>query len=150
LLLLGTFALSVPCFFVMNTLLGLRGDFGRVMAALLGAQAGLTMVLAALGPLVLVFYASSDAYQVAILFNGLMFAIASVAGQIILRRRYRELIEKNPRHRKLMWAWLVVYAFVGIQMGWTLRPFVGDPGNATRFFRGEAFSNAYVALAGIV
>ena len=23
--------------------------------------------------------------------------------------------------------WLVIYVFVGIQMGWVLRPFIGDP-----------------------
>ena len=28
-------------------------------------------------------------------------------------------------------AWLGVYAFVGIQMGWVLRPFVGQPDRPT-------------------
>jgi hypothetical protein len=146
LLLLGTFAMSVPFFFVVNTLLGLRADFSRVMRALLSAQAALTMVLASLGPFVLLFYASTNAYQIAILFNAFMFAIASGGGQVILRRRYRELIEKNPRHRMLLRAWLSIYAFIGIQMGWTLRPFVGEPQLASHFFRAEPFSNAYVAL----
>ena len=38
-LLLGaTFSLSLPAFFVLNTLLGLRPDFPRALAALAGAQ----------------------------------------------------------------------------------------------------------------
>ena len=24
-------------------------------------------------------------------------------------------------------AWMVIYVFVGIQMGWVLRPFIGNP-----------------------
>jgi hypothetical protein len=32
-------------------------------------------------------------------------------------------------------------------MGWALRPFVGDPAQPTRFFREDAWGNAYVILA---
>src|SRR5512139_4327888 len=37
LLLLVTFGLALPSFFVLNTLFGLRDDFGTVLRALLGA-----------------------------------------------------------------------------------------------------------------
>ncbi|MHC4147094.1 MAG: hypothetical protein ACYSUD_20270, partial [Planctomycetota bacterium] len=46
LLLAGTFALSLPSFFIVNTLFGLRSDFLYSMRALLATQAGLTIVLA--------------------------------------------------------------------------------------------------------
>jgi len=29
---------------------------------------------------------------------------------------------------KILFAWLVVYAFVGTQMAWSMRPFFGAPG----------------------
>ena len=45
LLLLGTFILCLPSFFVLNTVAGLRSDFGAVLRALLAAQAGMTIVL---------------------------------------------------------------------------------------------------------
>src|SRR5580658_1686241 len=51
LLLLVTFALSLPSFFVLNTILGVRGDFGRVLKGLVAAQAGLTTILASFAPL---------------------------------------------------------------------------------------------------
>ena len=76
-----------------------------------------------------------------------MFGVASVAAQWMLRRFYRPLIARNPRHRLLLRTWLVIYAFVGIQMAWVLRPFVGAPHAPTRFFRQEAWGNAYVELA---
>jgi hypothetical protein len=150
LLLLSTFALSVPSFFVLNTLLGVRADFGRALRALAAAQAGLTIVLAALAPFTMLWYASTGDYPAAILFNGLMFAVASGGAQVVLCREYRALVARNPRHRPLLRAWLVLYAFVGIQMGWLLRPFVGAPDQPVRFFRAGTWENAYVIVARLI
>ena len=88
-LLLGaTFWLSLPFFFVLNTLLGLRDDFRRVVRALAGTQAVLTLILASLAPITAFWYVSTTDYQNAILFNGEMFAIASFGAQWLLRREY--------------------------------------------------------------
>jgi hypothetical protein len=150
LLLLVTFALSLPSFFVLNTLLGVRDDFARALRALVATQAVLTIVLASLAPFTALWYASSGAYRPAILFNAAMFAVASFAAQGLLRRWYAPLIARNPRHRLLLRTWIVIYAFVGVQMAWVLRPFVGDPNQPTRFFRQGAWGNAYVEVARMV
>ena len=148
LLLLVTFGLSLPSFFVLNTLLGVRDDFPIVLRGLAATQAGLTIVLASLAPFTAFWYASSADYRQALAFNALVFAAASIAAQALLRRWYRPLVARNPRHRVLLRAWLVIYAFVGIQMAWVLRPFVGHPGGPTRFFRyGAAWGNAYEHVA---
>ncbi len=142
-LLAATFILSLPSFFVVTTLLGLRDDFAASVRAIVATQAGLTIILFSLSPFTLLWYVSFDSYDAAILFNLLIFTIASVSSQWLLRRFYRPLILSNPRHRLMMWSWLVIYAFVGIQMGWVLRPFIGYPGTATTFFRAGAWGNAY-------
>jgi hypothetical protein len=147
LLLAATVALSLPSVFMLNTLLGVRSDFARAIKAVAASQAGLTVVLVALAPLTLFWYASSVDYHAAILFNGLMFGVASAGSQVILRRGYRPLVAKDPRHRWLLRAWLVLYAFVGIQMGWILRPFIGDPSGPVQFFREGVWDNAYVIVA---
>lgn len=150
LMLTASFALSLPTFFVVNTLLGLRGDFPKVIAALTTTQAGLTVILASLAPITGFIYVSGLDYRKAVLLNGLMFAAASFGAQAILRRSYRDLIAARPIHRQALRAWLIVYVFVGVQMGWILRPFIGDPFQPTQFFRQEGFSNAYVAVAQMV
>ncbi len=149
-LLIGVFILSLPSFFVVNTLFGLRSDFLYSLRALLATQAGLTIILSSFAPFTILWYVSSSNYRGAILFNTLMFGTASVAAQWLLRRFYSPLIEKNPRHRILMRAWLVIYAFVGIQMAWILRPFIGNPDMPAQFFRQDAWGNAYVRLANIL
>jgi len=150
LLLLVTFAISLPSFFVLNTLLGVRDDFAAAVRALVATQAALTIVLASLAPITGLWYLSVAGYRHAILFNAAMFAVASFAAQFLLRRLYRPLIERNAKHRTLLRAWLVVFAFVGVQMGWVLRPFIGDPSKPTRFFREGAWGNAYVEVAKMV
>jgi hypothetical protein len=145
-LLLATFALSLPSFYVVNSLLGLRRDFADAIRALVATQAGLSVVLASLAPFTLFWYASVDGYSDAILFNAVMFAIASVSAQWILRDYYQPLIRRNPLHRWMLRAWLVVYAFVGIQMGWILRPFIGDPASPVQFFRQDSWGNAYMVV----
>src|SRR5262245_26847478 len=48
LLLLSSFGLGLPMFFVLNTLCGLRDDFRDAVRALVAAQAGLTIILSSL------------------------------------------------------------------------------------------------------
>ena len=94
-----------------------------------------------------VFLSRSPArYQAAVLLNGVVFAIAAFASQRLLGTYYRPLIQKNPRHLWMLRIWIVNYAFVGIQAGWTMRPFVGSPTVEILFFRDAPFSNAYVQV----
>lgn len=146
LLLLVTFALSLPSFFIFNTLYGLRADFGQALRALLSGQAGLTVLLASLAPLTLLCNVTTPRHETAVLFNALMFGVATAGGQILLRRYYSALVARDARHRLLMRFWGVLYAFVGIQMGWILRPFVGDPDRPVAFFRADSWGNAYISL----
>ena len=144
LLLIVTFLMSVPSFWVLNALLGVSADFGQSLRALVTTQAALTVVLASLAPFTVFWYASFTDYHNAILFNAVMFGLASVAAQWLLRTLYRPLIARNPRHRLLLRFWLIIYAFVGIQLGYVLRPFIGDPALSVSFFRADSWGNAYM------
>lgn len=143
LLLLATTTLCLPAFFAINTVLGLRDDLRAAVQAILAGQAALGVALASLAPLTHFWYWCEASYRAALLLNAAMFALATIGGQIVIRRYYSELIRRNARHRYGLAFWFSLYAFVGIQMGWMLRPFVGAPNVPTRFFRDEPFSNAY-------
>lgn len=149
-LLLVTFLITLPSFFVLNTLFGLRDDFGDAVQAVIATQAGLAIILASFAPLTFLWYASFNSYSAAVLFNAAAFCTASLSAQGLLRQHYRLLILRNPRHGQLLWAWLIVYAFVGIQMGWILRPFVGSPSAPVQFFREDTWGNAYIIVARLI
>jgi hypothetical protein len=153
LLIFVTTAVCLPGFFVLNTVLGLRDDFGRAIRAIFAGQAGLTVALASLGPITRFAYSSGVNHRQALLFNAAMFTVATAIGQVVLVRRYRELTSdpaSGGRHRAMLWMWVVLYAFVGMQLGWMLRPFVGGPDRPVSFLRDEPFSNAYVVIAKLV
>lgn len=147
LLLVITFLITLPSFFVLNTLLGLRNDFGTVIRAHIATQASLAIILASLAPFTIFWYASSGNYQAALMFNAAMFAIASFAAQAQLRAYYRPLVKSNSKHTWMLRAWICIYAVIGIQMGWLLRPFIGSPGSEVQFLRPEAWDNAFVLVA---
>ena len=149
-LLFVTFAISLPNFLVLNSLFGLRKDFGRAIRALIAAQAGLAVVLASLAPFTLLSYASSFNYQQALLVNGVMFAVASFTAQWLVRGYYRPLIANNRRHALMLWTWMAVYTSVAIQLAWIMRPFIGSPGAPVQFFREDAWDNAYVFVIHLV
>src|SRR4051794_34762685 len=62
-LLLVTFGLTLPSFFVLNTVLGLRADFPAVLRAVVTTQAGVAVVLAALAPYTALWYLTSGDYE---------------------------------------------------------------------------------------
>lgn len=149
-LLFATSLICLPGFFVLNSILGLRDDFAEALGAILAGQAGLSVVLAALAPVTRFMYFCDVDYRAALLLNLAAFGIATFAAQTIMRRHYRLLIQRRPYHRLALTAWLVLYSFVGIQMAWTLRPFIGSPGARVTFFREEPFTNAYVVVIGLI
>ncbi len=150
LVVLATTCVCLPGYFVLSTVLGLRSDFPIALSAIAAGQAGVALALASLAPLTRVAYISGIGHNQALVLAAAMFALATLAGAAVMLRRYRPLLAKTRRHRLMLGAWVTMYIFVGIQMGWMLRPFVGTPGMPVTFLRQEPLSNAYVAVANIV
>jgi hypothetical protein len=149
-LLLVTTGLCLPGFFVLSTVAGVREDFRASVGAILSGQAAMSVTLASLAPVLAVVYVSGVSYSLVLVTNAMMFLIGTAAAQFVMRGDYRRLIARRPQHRALFWLWAVLYTFVGIQMGWTLRPFVGSPEWFPTFLRHEAFTNAYVEVWAIL
>jgi hypothetical protein len=61
------------------------------------------------------------------------------------RQALRMEVERNARVRRVFATWLVIYAVVGAQMGWILRPFIGAPELPFQIFR-ERQSNFFLDL----
>lgn len=145
-LLTASTVVCLPNLFVLNTLLGLRDDFGTVLRGLVNAQLTLALALASFAPFTALAYASSSDYTFAVFWNGLMFLAASLIAHARLGRTYEHLIAKNRQHLLVKRAWLALHVFVTIQLAWMLRPFIGDPRIEVRFFREGIWDNAYVVV----
>ncbi|MGD2105397.1 MAG: actin-binding WH2 domain-containing protein, partial [Anaerolineae bacterium] len=61
--------------------------------------------------------------------------------------------EGRRARRTVVWLWIILYAFVGSQMAWTLRPFVGAPGLPFELFRqlgGNFYANVLASLGEVL
>ena len=61
--------------------------------------------------------------------------------------------EGATARRVIMWLWVIVYAFVGSQMAWTLRPFIGAPTMQFELFRqlgGNFYTNIFASIGEIL
>ncbi len=52
---------------------------------------------------------------------------------------------ERPASMTLLYVWILLFGFVGTQLAWTLRPFVGSPGEPFQIFR-EIDGNFYVDI----
>ena len=143
LFLLGTLALTLPSFLVLNSLCGFRHEAPVVLRALLEQQAALAIVLASLAPLTLFWYLTGLHYHSAIVLNLGMVVLACLASHRVLYRAYRPLFLADARHYLLVTFWQILFVFVAVQMAWILRPFVGVPHSPGVLLRHEQYRNVY-------
>lgn len=72
-----------------------------------------------------------------------ILAIAGVAGNTSLLRGLRRVVsERCPVHALFMF-WLTAFAFVGCQLSWILRPFVGSPFYPVAFMRPDCLDRNF-------
>jgi hypothetical protein len=74
-------------------------------------------------------------------------ALAGIAGNVRLLQLLRRISGSNQVARRTLLAWLLGNLFLGSQLAWNLRPFVGAPHLPVEFLRAAAFEgNFFEAL----
>jgi hypothetical protein len=165
LLFLLTLLVTFPSLYVFNALVGSRLDLVAVLRLLLASLGVTLAVLASFGPIVAFFSVSTTSYSFMVLLNVAVCTTAGVLGLIFLRQTLHRLTivvspvrpaEPSPlppgslppgpldhpagqalgsHVRGVFRCWMVLFALVGSQMGWVLRPFIGQPWAPFTFFR---------------
>ena len=72
-----------------------------------------------------------------------LIAFAGVVANVRLRQLLDRLSGSPPVSRRVMLAWLAANLFLGAQISWLLRPFVGWPGLPVEFLRANAFQGNF-------
>jgi hypothetical protein len=114
------------------------------------------VVLLSFAPIVLFFLLTSINYQFFKLLNVGVFTVAGVIGVLFLTQGMR-LVSGEDEGAWARWTvvriWILIYAFVGSQMAWTLRPFVGAPSMPFELFRplgGNFYTNIFASIGEIL
>jgi hypothetical protein len=148
-LILATFVICFPAFFVVQILVGSRLRLGQAIVLALVAPALTAVLLAAFIPITVFFLITGANYYFLELLHVGLVLIAGLTGMYALHEGLTIVCEKGgvyPRKAlTIMRVWALLFAFVGIQMAWNLRPFLGDRGEPFKVFR-HYEGNFYAAI----
>ena len=154
LLFLTTLLISLPTLYFFNLIFGSNQSLTQNFCLILTAITVTAVLLLSFAPIVMFFLLTTNNYQFFKLLNVGVFSIAGVVGVRFLSQGMRIVSagggEGERARRNVVRLWTLVYAFVGSQMAWTLRPFIGAPGlQRFELFRqlgGNFYGNIFASL----
>lgn len=149
-LILLSLLICLPALFTFNVILGSKLSFLQC-AAVLSMSAYLTAtILASFGPILLFFAISAGGHDFISVLNLAMCAIAGFFGVTWIWRAMKSMADNGGPEANLaiLRIWILIYGFVGAQMSWILRPFIGDPDRFALFRKIQ--SNFFAAVWNLV
>jgi hypothetical protein len=141
---------SYPVLYIVIVLMGSRLRFSQTLSLILLALTLNSVLLASCAPIVLFFVFTGSNYAFIKLLHVVIFAFSGCWAMMALWQGLRTMCEKSdlyPRQAiRILQVWILVFGFVGTQMAWSLRPFVGSPDLNYQLFRKEQPGNLYQAV----
>ncbi|MEG4171199.1 MULTISPECIES: hypothetical protein, partial [unclassified Microcoleus] len=144
-----TLIICFPTLYFFNVMFGSKRTFEQYLTLLMTAMAMISVLLFGFAPVSLFFLLSSTNYNFFLVLNVAIMAITGFLGVSFIYQGMHFLSEQDAEGKdirlNILRFWLGLYAFVGTQLGWTLRPFFGSSGMAFQLFRNRE-SNFYMSL----
>lgn len=144
-----TLLICLPALFFFDVVCGSKRTFWQYCCLLLASMSAISVMLFGFAPISLFFRLSMNDYN---FFKLLNVAILTASSFVGIQFFYRGMLFINDiegvrlkRKDISVKAWLVLYGFVGSQLGWTLRPIFGSPGKSFEIFR-NLESNFYAHI----
>lgn len=133
-------------------LMGLRISFRCASMSIAASFAIASLILGSLSPITFFMtlntppLASGHAalsHSFTLLAHVFIIAFAGVMGNVCLFRLLLHICGKTATARKVLFAWLAGNMFLGCQLSWIMRPFIGSPGLPVEFLRANAFQGNF-------
>ena len=143
-----TAIICIPSLYTFNVLLGQRFRFLQTVALMVMTLATTTILLASLAPIAFFFALTAHNYYFLLLMHVAIFSLCGLYGVQYLYRgcSYIAFRMKQPLNNLLLRIWIMIYAIVGMQLGWRLRPFVGNFDSPFQFCRDQQEGNFYISI----
>jgi len=152
-LFLVTLLICLPTLYFFNLLYGSQLTFGQTAALIMAAVTVTAALTLAFASITLFFWLTVPDYEFFILLNVGVLAITAWWGLSFLRQGMRHIQRVAPAARRILAVWVAIYAFVGTQMGWALKPFFGAPGQPFEFIRrteGTFYTSVFRIILGLL
>lgn len=174
-LFLLTLAICLPTLYLFNLVFGARMSVRQALGVVMVAITVTALLTLAFAPITLFFLLTARDYEFFKLLNVMILSLTGIIGLRFLvngMHSMNALANESPlppppvfndngkptpppplppiahpqaTNMSLLYIWIALYGFVGTQLGWTLRPFFGDPNVPFQIFR-QLEGNFYVDI----
>ena len=154
-LFLATLIICAPTLYFFNVLFGSNQSLTQNVALILTAITVTAVLLLAFAPIILFFLLTTSQYQFFKLLNVGIFIASGTMGVMFLSQGMRIVAGEGDGDNARRWVlrlWMLLYAFVGSQLAWTIRPFIGAPSIEFELFRqlgGNFYTNIFSSFGEI-
>ena len=156
LLFVGSTSIVALFNWMIASVLGSGLSFRQTLALAFASMTVAGWILLALAPVALFFTLTGVpkteatmpeevvfAYKVMLITHVAALALAGVSGNGVLYNGIRATVRPDCSVRSLFASWIALFAIVGCQLSWILRPFVGSPFLEVAFLREDALQGNF-------
>lgn len=148
-LFLSTVIICFPSFFIIQQVLGSKMSFRQMMVIVLSGVLLTATIAISFAPIVVVFQVTGGNYHFLQLLHVSIFIFAGIFGMRLMVEALKFACEQKSIYPQVgvtvFRIWIIILAFVGIQLAWNLRPFLCEKQEAFKIFR-KYEGNFYTAI----
>lgn len=144
-----TTLICFPTLYFFLSFLGIRQSSRQLFSFIILCNTFIAMVLAAFAPVSFFFLITGSGYNLYKFINTAVFSVAGLTGIYLFYREIKALIGglateesrlKSQKGLLFLRLWAIMFAFIGLQLSFTLSPYFGIPGQDFIFFTNEKSS----------
>ncbi|MCK9421570.1 MAG: hypothetical protein M0Q38_03135 [Bacteroidales bacterium] len=148
-LFLSTVIICFPSFFIIQQVLGSKMSFRQMGVIVLSGVVLTATIALSFAPIVVVFQVTGGNYHFLQLLHVAIFIFAGIFGMRLMVEALKFACENKNIYPQIgvtvFRIWIIILAFVGIQLAWNLRPFLCEKNEEFKLFR-KYEGNFYTAI----
>jgi hypothetical protein len=148
-LFLSTVIICFPSFFIIQQVLGSKMSFRQMIVIVLSGVVLTATIALSFAPIVVVFQLTGGNYHFLQLLHVAIFIFAGIFGMQLMVDALKYACENKSIYPQIgvtvFRIWIIILAFVGIQLAWNLRPFLCEKNEEFKIFR-KYEGNFYTAI----
>ena len=148
-LFLSTVIICFPSFFIIQQVLGSKMSFRQMIVIVLSGVVLTATIALSFAPIVVVFQVTGGNYHFLQLLHVAIFIFAGIFGMRLMVDALKYACDNQGIYPQIgvtvFRIWIIILAFVGIQLAWNLRPFLCEKQEEFKLFR-KYEGNFYTAI----
>ncbi len=149
-LLFLTLIICFPSFYIVQLVLGSKVKIKQLAVMMLSGFLMTTTIMLAFAPIVLLFQLSGDNYNFLKFLHVGVFVFSGFFGMRAVLDALKNSFAEQGVYPQIglgiFRVWVIIFAFVGVQLAWNLRPFVGYKDMPYELFRKDTQGNFYSSM----